>query len=84
MNKTSAQRKPSSDLKSVLAANVRGYREKEGLSQEAFADLCGFHRTYVGSLERCERNATLSTLETLARAMRVLPADLLTPDGVDR
>jgi transcriptional regulator with XRE-family HTH domain len=61
-----------------LAANVRGYRKKHGLSQEGLADQCELHRTYIGSIERCERNVTLSTLEVLANALQVSVPDLLT------
>ena len=70
-------RKPSEDLTRILAANVRGFRHDKKLSQEELADLCGLHRTYVGSVERGERNATLSTLETLAAALDVSVIDLL-------
>lgn len=57
---------------------MRDYRKKHGLSQEALADACGLHRTYIGSIERCERNVTLSTLEVLSEALRVSVSDLLT------
>lgn len=78
MNKTKGLRKPSSPLTSVLAANILAYREERGLSQEEFADLCGLHRTYVGSVERGERNVTLSTLEVLASVIGVSVSQLLT------
>lgn len=71
-------RKASSQLRKILADNVRTHRERYGLSQEALADACGLHRTYVGSVERCERNVTLSTLEVLAAALKVSVPDLLT------
>ncbi|MGH8128297.1 MAG: helix-turn-helix domain-containing protein [Gammaproteobacteria bacterium] len=77
MRKTRALRKPSSPLTAVLAANVRFFRESNGFSQEQFADLCGLHRTYVGSVERGERNVTLSTLEVFASAMGVSVPQLL-------
>jgi transcriptional regulator with XRE-family HTH domain len=70
-------RKPSEDLTRILAANVRGFRHAKKLSQEELADLCGLHRTYIGSVERGERNATLSTLETLAAALDVSVIELL-------
>lgn len=71
-------RKASSELLRILAANLRVYRKQYGLSQEALAGQCGFHRTYVGSVERCERNVTLGTLEALAAALGVSVPDLLT------
>lgn len=70
-------RKPSSPLTAALAANIRVFREDKGLSQEGFADLCGLHRTYVGSVERGERNVTLSTLEVFASVMGVSVPQLL-------
>lgn len=70
------------DLRVVLAANVRAHRARIGLSQEAFADACGLHRTYVGAVERAERNVTLTTLDTLAAALGISVPQLLTlPSG---
>jgi transcriptional regulator with XRE-family HTH domain len=54
------------DLQRRLGRNLRAYRLAKGLSQEAFADLLGVHRTYIGGLERGERNVTLRTVERLA------------------
>jgi transcriptional regulator with XRE-family HTH domain len=73
-----AVRRPTSRLRKTLADNVRAYRDRHGLSQEALAEACGLHRTYVGSVERGERNVTLSTLEVLAKALGVSVPDLLT------
>ena len=47
------------------------------VSQEVFADMIGYHRTYVGSVERGERNVTLSTLEAFAKGLNVHPSELL-------
>jgi transcriptional regulator with XRE-family HTH domain len=71
-------RQPTSKIRKILADNVRAYRAKHELSQEGLADACGLHRTYVGSIERCERNVTLSTLELLSDALKVSVPDLLT------
>ncbi|MCD9150158.1 helix-turn-helix domain-containing protein [Pseudophaeobacter flagellatus] len=73
--------KDISHLQEVIAANVRKRRLRMGLSQEEFADLCGYHRTYIGSIERSERNITVSTLEALAKSLGVDPTDLLREDG---
>lgn len=78
MRKTKTLRKPTSHLTAILAANIHAYREEKGLSQEDFADICGLHRTYIGSVERGERNVTLSTLEVLASVMGVSVPQLLT------
>jgi transcriptional regulator with XRE-family HTH domain len=71
-------RKPSRVMTQVLAENIRAFRKTKRLSQEALADLCGLHRTYVGSVERGERNVSLSTLEVLAGALGVTVPQLLT------
>jgi transcriptional regulator with XRE-family HTH domain len=70
------------NLRQVLAENIRSYRSRAGISQDEFAVQCGVHRTYVGSVERCERNVTLSTLEMIAKAIGVTTPELLTKNGV--
>ncbi len=65
------------DLQRVLGDNLRKRREELGLSQEKFAEHLGFHRTYIGSLERGERNVSLKSLEHLAQLLEVDPLDLL-------
>ncbi|KAF0124675.1 MAG: putative transcription factor MBF1 like protein [Elusimicrobia bacterium] len=60
-----------------FAKRVREERKKLGLSQEEFAAKAGFHRTYIGMIERGERNITLSNIEKFARALRIPIATLL-------
>ncbi|MDU9049958.1 MAG: helix-turn-helix transcriptional regulator [Candidatus Electrothrix sp. Rat3] len=73
-------RKPSLAITTILAENIRNFRQKQKISQEDLANICGLHRTYVGSIERGERNATLSTLEALAAALDTNIPRLLTPE----
>ena len=75
------QRRSSIELRSCLADNVRVGRKQLEYSQEQLADVCGLHRTYIGSVERCERNVTLSTLEALAEALNTTVPELLTHGG---
>jgi transcriptional regulator with XRE-family HTH domain len=65
------------DLQRIVGRNLRAIREAKGFSQEAFADELGVHRTYLGGLERGERNMTLKTLEALADQLNVTPLALL-------
>ncbi|MCB9508260.1 MAG: helix-turn-helix transcriptional regulator [Myxococcales bacterium] len=69
----------SASLRGNLAANIRHFRRAKDLSQERLAEMCGLHRTYVGSVERGERNVTLSTVEAFAAALGVGAIDLLKP-----
>ncbi len=71
-------RKPSGQLTAVLADNLRDFRHARNISQEKLAELCGLHRTYIGSVERCERNVTLSTLEVFAAVLKTTVPELLT------
>jgi len=71
-----------SDLRQILADNIRTFRRRAGVSQDEFAHRCGLHRTYIGSVERRERNVTLATLEMFAAAIGVEAAQLLTKEGV--
>lgn len=66
------------ELRRILAEHVRTIRQQKELSQEGLAEICGLHRTYIGSVERAERNVTLSTLEAFATALGVSVPDLLT------
>jgi transcriptional regulator with XRE-family HTH domain len=56
---------------------LRAHRAEQGLSQEAFADLVGVHRTYMGGLERGERNLTLKSVERIAEQLGLDPLQLL-------
>jgi transcriptional regulator with XRE-family HTH domain len=69
------------DLQRVVGENVRAYRKEKGLSQEAFAEVLGFHRTYIGGLERGERNLTLKNVERIAGRLDLEPLSLLREGG---
>jgi transcriptional regulator with XRE-family HTH domain len=56
---------------------IRALREARGLTQEQLADLASVHRTYVGSVERGERNVTVETLSRFAEALEVRPSEIL-------
>ncbi|MDB5801069.1 MAG: transcriptional regulator [Rhodocyclales bacterium] len=64
-------------LVSVFAANIRRRRLALGWSQEEFAEQAGVHRTYIGMLERGEKNVTIYNIEKIALALGVEPALLL-------
>lgn len=63
--------------RSLLAANLRCLRHSLGWSQEQLAEHCGLHRTYIGAIERGERNISLDTLERLAGALQLPVSALL-------
>jgi transcriptional regulator with XRE-family HTH domain len=65
------------DVTQVFAENIRRLRLAKGLSQEALADLAGLHRTYVGAVERGERNITLINANRIAEALGVRLSDCL-------
>src|SRR5438552_18048648 len=67
----------------LLARNVRALRLARGWSQEIMAEKCGLHRTYVGAIERGERNVTLETLNALALALGVSAQNSLLILNVD-
>ena len=62
----------------ILFGNkVRQLRKDKGLSQEELSFKADLHRTYIGMIERAEKNITLTNIEKIAKALEVLPADLL-------
>ncbi len=65
------------DLLDSFGKSVRKLREAQRLSQERLAELADLHRTYVGAIERGERNVSLRNIVKLSRALRVTPARLL-------
>ena len=64
-----------------LGLTVRQYRLALGLSQEKLAEQTGLHRTYIGGIERGERNVSVKNLLKVARALDVTVADLV--QGID-
>lgn len=72
-------RRTASQLSARLrfAANLRHQRQLAGLSQEEMAARAGLHRTYIGSVERGERNISVDNMEQLASALSLDIMDLL-------
>jgi transcriptional regulator with XRE-family HTH domain len=66
-----------SDLNRIVGENVKRLRKQLYLSQDDFADRAGIHRTYVGGVERGERNISLNTLAQFASALETTPQALL-------
>jgi transcriptional regulator with XRE-family HTH domain len=56
---------------------VRAKRLRQGLTQEKLASKAGVHRTYIGMIERAEKNITLENVQKIAKALQVTPSDLL-------
>lgn len=66
-----------SDARKIFASRLRQIRQIKGLSQEELADRAGLHRTYVGSVERGERNISIDNMECLANALEIDIIELL-------
>ena len=66
-----------SNVQEVLGNRIREFRLKKGFSQESFADHCDIHRTYMGGIERGERNLTIQTVLTIARGLEMSMSELL-------
>ena len=64
-------------LQKTVGRNLRTHRQARGLSQEDFAEFLDVHRTYMGGIERGERNLTLKSLERIADRLGVDPVTLL-------
>jgi transcriptional regulator with XRE-family HTH domain len=65
------------EILKALGVRVRELRAKRGYSQEEFADLCGVHRTFMGTIERGESNLSFQNLVKVARALEITLSQLL-------
>jgi transcriptional regulator with XRE-family HTH domain len=59
-----------------LGKRIAELRKKKGFSQEAFAHECGFHRSYMGAVERGEKNITLAMVNKVAKALKISLSEL--------
>lgn len=59
------------DIIKVFGANVRKYRIKKGFSQEAFAEKCGLHRTYISAVECYRRSISLENIQRIADTLEI-------------
>ena len=64
------------DIVKVFGSNVKRYRQQTGLSQEAFAEKCGMHRTYISAIECFRRRISLENIQRIADALGVEPYKL--------
>lgn len=65
------------DIVKVFGSNVKYYRQAAGLSQEAFAEKCGMHRTYISAIECFRRSISLENIQRIANALAIDPYKLL-------
>jgi len=79
---TTSSKVPSSRL--IFATKLRNLREAQGISQEKLAEIAELHRTYVGSVERGERNISVDNMDKLAAAVGCSLVELLTNDEEER
>lgn len=59
------------DIIKVFGTNLKKYRKKKGLSQEAFAEKCGMHRTYISAIECYKRSISLENVQRIADALEI-------------
>jgi transcriptional regulator with XRE-family HTH domain len=64
------------DIRTRFGRAIRQQRQKLGVSQEAFADMCQLDRTYIGGIERGERNVALVNIEKIAKTLKLTIAEL--------
>ena len=65
------------DIIKVFGSNVKAYRQRIGLSQEAFAEKCGMRRTYISAIECFRRSISLENIQKIADALEIEPYQLL-------
>jgi transcriptional regulator with XRE-family HTH domain len=72
-----------SDIAKILGQRIRNYRTAKGLSQEKLAELSGCHPTYIGQIERGEKNATIESIEQISAALQVSLSKLFEKLGAE-
>ena len=65
------------EITKILGEVIRDRRRSKGLSQEEFGEVAGMHRTYVGMVERGEKNITLANLVKVSQALDITASELL-------
>lgn len=65
------------DYLHIFGANVRAHRLRLGLTQEQLAEAADLHRTYVGAIERGDRNVSMKNIVAIAQALHIEPYELL-------
>jgi transcriptional regulator with XRE-family HTH domain len=68
-------------LSAIVGNNIKKYRKNLNISQEELAEKAGLHRTYIGGIERGERNITLDSLQVIATALNVAPVELIVEEN---
>ena len=72
------------DAKHLFAVNIRRLRREKAWSQEELASQAGLHRTYIGAVERCEKNITLVNADRIAKALGVSLVECLKVNEVEK
>jgi transcriptional regulator with XRE-family HTH domain len=68
---------PVIEIEKIIGDNVRGFRERLGVSQEKLAEYADVHRTFIGTIERGEQNISVKSIVKMAEALKVAPYVLL-------
>ena len=71
------------DIVRVFGSNLKKYRTALGLSQEAFAEKCGLHRTYISAIECYRRSIALENVQRIADALEIEPYKLFLEENKD-
>jgi transcriptional regulator with XRE-family HTH domain len=72
-----------SDFLKLIGERIRSLRKEKGLTQEALAEKSGIHYSYIGGIERGDRNISLTTLEKVINALEITPVELFQFHKVD-
>ena len=69
------------DIVKVFGTNLKKYRQSIGLSQEAFANKCGMHRTYISAIECYRRSISLENIQRIADSLEIETYKLFIDDS---